>query len=132
MICTHNLAEAEALADIIAIIYRGRILLKGTLDELKQQILGPVEYEARLSHPWQPDGMELPEGVELSEFNGSRLRFRVKRPENANPLLLQQLVKTQAPVVTLQEVPRSLEQVYLKAMEDAQASVEFDSMTVAP
>ncbi len=125
IICTHNLAEAEALADIIAIIYRGRILLSGSLDELKRQILGPVEYEAQLSHPWQLNGVVLPEGVTLSENNGSRLRFRVERPQETNPVLLRQLTTAQAPVVTLQEVPRSLEQVYLKVMADAQAPVEF-------
>jgi len=125
VICTHNLAEAESLADIIAIIYRGQVLLSGTLDELKQQILGPVEYEARLSHPWQLDGLNLPKGVTLSENNGSRLRFRVERPQEINPLLLRQLSKAQAPVVTLQEVPRSLEQVYLKVMADAQAPVDI-------
>jgi len=122
IICTHNLAEAESLADIIAIIYRGRILLSGSLDELKCQILGPVEYEAQLSHPWQPNGLNLPEGVTLSENNGSRLRFRVERPQETNPVLLRQLTEAQAP---LQEVPRSLEQVYLKVMADAQASVGF-------
>ena len=131
VICTHNLAEAEALADTIAIIYRGRILLSGSLEDLKQQILGPVEYEARLSHPWQSDGMNLPEGVELSEYNDNRLRFRVKRPKETNSLLLQQLVKVQAPVVTLQEVPRSLEQVYLKVMEDVQAPMRNVSAPVA-
>lgn len=125
IICTHNLAEAEALADIIAIIYRGRILLSGSLDELKRQILGPVEYEAQLSHPWQLNGVVLPEGVTLSENNGSRLRFRVERPQETNPVLLRQLTTAQAPVVTLQEVPRSLEQVYLKVMADAQEPVEF-------
>jgi len=125
IICTHNLAEAESLADIIAIIYRGRILLSGSLDELKCQILGPVEYEAQLSHPWQPNGLNLPEGVTLSENNGSRLRFRVERPQETNPVLLRHLTEAQAPVVTLQEVPRSLEQVYLKVMADAQASVGF-------
>jgi len=124
VICTHNLAEAEILADIIAIIYRGRILLSGTLDELKKQILGPVEYEVCLSRPWGPDGVVFPEGVELSEYNESRLLFRVKRPDETNPLLLEQLVKAQAPAMTLQEVPRSLEQVYLKVMEEAQAPIE--------
>jgi len=124
VICTHNLAEAEALADIIAIIYRGQILLNGTQDELKQQILGPVEYEARLSHPWQLDGLNLPKGVTLSENNGSRLRFRVERPQETNPILLRQLTEAQAPVVTLQEVPRSLEQVYLKAMANAQVPAD--------
>jgi len=131
VICTHNLAEAESLADIIAIIYRGRILLSGTLDELKQQILGPVEYEAQLSQPWQAEGLTLPEGVTLSENNGSRLRFRVERPQESNPLLLQQLSKAQAQVVTMQEVSRSLEQVYLKVMADAQAPLDIAPVAVA-
>lgn len=132
VICTHNLAEAEALADIIAIIYRGKILLSGTLDELKQQILGPVEYEAKLSHPWQVDGLSLPEGVTLSENNGGRLRFRVERPQETNPLLLQQLANVGAPVMTLQEVSRSLEQVYLNVMADAQAQVDVRPATATP
>jgi len=121
VICTHNLAEAEAIADIIAIIYRGRILLSGSLDELKQQILGPVEYEAQLSQPWQMDGLSLPEGVTLSQNNGSSLRFRIERPQNSNPLLLRRLADVHAPLVAFQEVSRSLEQVYLKVMADAQA-----------
>ena len=131
VICTHNLAEAETLADIIAIIYRGRILLSGTLNELKQQILGPVEYEAQLSQPWQVDGLTLPKGVTLSENNGSRLRFRVERPQESNPLLLRQLSEAQAPVVTLQEVSRSLEQVYLKVMADAQAPLDVRPIAAA-
>ncbi|MFZ5910645.1 MAG: ABC transporter ATP-binding protein [Chloroflexota bacterium] len=122
IICTHNLAEAEALADIIAVIYRGHILLSGTLEALKEQVLGPVEYEAQLSQPWQPDGLQLPEGVVMSGHNGSRLRFRVRRPQETNPQLLRQLSASQAPVVTLQEVPRTLEQVYLKVMAEAQKS----------
>ncbi|GAB4504161.1 MAG: ABC transporter ATP-binding protein [Anaerolineales bacterium] len=124
VICTHNLAEAEALADIIAIIYRGRILLSGTLEALKNQVLGPVEYEAHLSHPWQADGLPLPSGVEMVQYNGSRLRFRVKRPQETNPELLRRLIAAQAPLVTLQEVPRTLEQVYLKIMAEAQRPLE--------
>jgi ABC-2 type transport system ATP-binding protein len=124
VICTHNLAEAESLADIIAIIYRGRILLSGTLEGLKSQILGAVEFEARLSRPWEVNGLTLPGGVTLGENNESRLRFRVERPQETNPLLLRQLADVQAPVVTFQEVPRNLEQVYLKVMADAQAPLD--------
>jgi ABC-2 type transport system ATP-binding protein len=123
IICTHNLAEAESLADIIAIIYRGRILLSGSLDDLKSQILGPVEYEARLAHPWRLDGLILPEGVAISGTNGGSLRFLVERPRDINPTLLRQLIEAHAPIVSLQEVPRSLEQVYLKVMANVQAPV---------
>ena len=42
IICTHNLVEAEMLANKIAIIYRGRILISGTIEELKRSLLGPA------------------------------------------------------------------------------------------
>ena len=119
VICTHNLAEAEALADIIAIIYKGRILLNGTLEKLKQQILGPIEYEARLSAAWSPNGLTLPAGVTLSESNHLRLRFQVESPQEANSLLMKELIHHNAPMTSFQEVPRSLEQVYLTAMAQA-------------
>jgi ABC-2 type transport system ATP-binding protein len=120
VICTHNLAEAEALADTVAIIYRGRILMQGSLDELKQNILGPAEYEAILSEAWSPNGLSLPEGVVMRQLNGTSLRFQVKRPQEANPGLVHALSAARAPVVAFQEVSRTLEQAYLKVMSEAQ------------
>ena len=120
VICTHNLAEAEALADMIAIIYRGRVLMSGTLSELKQNVLGRSEYEAQLSRAWNADGIEVPAGVSMTGSSETSLRFRVDDPQEANPWLLRELALKQAPVVAFQEVPRSLEQVYLKVMADAQ------------
>ncbi|NOY98481.1 MAG: ABC transporter ATP-binding protein [Chloroflexi bacterium] len=119
VICTHNLAEAEVLADRIAIIYRGRVLLNDTLEALKRRVLGPVEYEVKLSTAWDSAGLKLPAGITLNERKATSLRFRVEKPQIANPLLMQELASRKAPVVALQEVPRSLEQVYLKAMSQA-------------
>jgi len=48
IVCTHNLAEAEELADTIAIIRAGRIIALGKSSELKQQLLGPGEYRITL------------------------------------------------------------------------------------
>ncbi len=45
ILCTHNLAEAEMLADQIAIIRQGRIILNDVPERLKQMLLGPEEYE---------------------------------------------------------------------------------------
>ena len=120
VICTHNLAEAEALADRIAIIYRGRILLTGTLDELKRQVLGPVEYEATFAREFDAVGLHLPPGVTLASRRGIRLRFRVEAPQITNPELVNTLTSHHAPLISLHEVPRKLEQVYLKTMADAQ------------
>ena len=53
----------------------------------------------------------------------------MERPEETNPLLLRQLADAQAPVMTLQEVPHSLEQVYLEVMADAQAPLDDQLVT---
>jgi ABC-2 type transport system ATP-binding protein len=120
IICTHNLAEAEALADTIAIIYRGRILLNGTLDELKSQVLGPAEYEAKFAQDFDAGEFDLPQGVTLAARDRTSLRFRVDAPQMANPTLVYALTARNAPLVSFQEVPRKLEHVYLKTMADAQ------------
>ncbi len=121
VICTHNLAEAEALADKVSIIYKGRILITGSLDELKKTVLGVPEYEARFSSPWNIDGFNLPGGVKVLSQEERGMKFSVENPQDANPFLVRELSARQAPLVTFQEVPRSLEQVYLKVMSDAQA-----------
>jgi ABC-2 type transport system ATP-binding protein len=128
IICTHNLAEAEMLADKIAIIYHGRILLNGTLEAMRMKLLGPAEYDVSLA-----GGIDLirksmaelhfPEGVSLLEVWEDGFRFRVENPVLANPLILQQLFKSQVPVVSVQEVPRTLEMLYLKAMVQAAEGV---------
>ena len=120
VICTHNLAEAEALADKIAIIYRGKILLNGTLDELKRDVLGPVEYEARFADAFDAGDLELPSGVTLADRSETSLRFRIESPQAVNPRLVHMLTSRNAPLVSFHEVPRKLEQVYLKTMADAQ------------
>lgn len=120
VICTHNLAEAEALADSIAIIYRGKILLNGTLEELKRVVLGPVEYEAKFARAFDVGELNLPQGVTLASRSADSIRFRVEAPQTVNPLLVNALTSRNAPLVSFQEVPRKLEQVYLKTMAEAQ------------
>jgi ABC-2 type transport system ATP-binding protein len=117
IICTHNLVEADMLADKIAIIYRGRILTSGTLAELKRHMLGPAEYELRVRGAWPRRTLNWPQGCRLLARRGSQARFLAEDPEQTNPLILRQLVEAGAEVVALQETPRTLEQVYLAAME---------------
>jgi len=119
ILCTHNLVEAEMLVDKIAIMYHGRILLKGTIHELRQRLLGPMEYEVKLSGGWNLNGLELPPGVSLTEKLQYGFRYSVENPQEANPLILKRLVQSNASVVAVHEVPRSLETIYLAAMAQA-------------
>jgi ABC-2 type transport system ATP-binding protein len=122
VICSHNLTEVEALADQIAIIYRGRILIQGTLEELKKTVLGAPEYEIKFSFDWDSNGVELPKGVEFLSRTADGLKVRVENPQEANPQILKHLFAKSASVMALQEEPRTLEQVYLKIMAQAKGS----------
>ncbi|NJN79763.1 MAG: ABC transporter ATP-binding protein, partial [Anaerolineales bacterium] len=118
VICSHNLTEVEALADQIAIIYRGKILIQGTLDELKRNVLGAPEYVAKFAEVVD-SSFEMPKGVELISKTPTSLKVRVEAAEESNPQLLKMFASKSLPVVALQEETRTLEQVYLQVMAKA-------------
>jgi ABC-2 type transport system ATP-binding protein len=116
VICTHNLAEAEELSDQIAIIRRGKIIAKGSPLMLKQTLLGPGEYEVHLASSLNGQITELPGGTQITAQGSNWLRFKTDQPMEINPRILHALLSKGLKVVSLQEVPRSLEQVYLQAV----------------
>jgi ABC-2 type transport system ATP-binding protein len=122
VLCSHNLTEVESLADQIAIIYRGKILKIGTLDELKIDVLGIPEYEIKFAQDWDSSGLELPDGVSLLSRAANSLKVRIERPNEINPVVMKRLSAMSAPVLAFQEEPRTLEQVYLKVMSDAKGN----------
>ncbi|HLA87348.1 MAG TPA: ABC transporter ATP-binding protein [Anaerolineales bacterium] len=119
VICSHNLTEVEGLADQIAIIYHGRILLQGTLEELKHKVFGAPEYEIKFAEAWDAGSLELPSGVELLSQTATSFKVRVEAPQASNPQILKALSATSASVMAFQEETRTLEQVYLKVMAEA-------------
>ncbi len=123
LLCTHNLAEAEELADQIAIIRKGKIIDYDTPANLKLKLLGPLEFEATFIHlpkDWLP---YLPEGVRLTGRGEKSLRFQVESPECSNPLLLRQMVDQKLDLVSYQQVPRSLEDAYLQAVAQVEPGI---------
>ncbi len=117
VICTHNLAEAETLADRIAVIRRGRIIALGTVVELKQSLLGPPLMELRLAQ--SVDGVVdlISDLVQVEAQGEDWVRYAASQPRQDNPRLLQALAAQDVGVVTLSQVPRSLEEVYLRVVE---------------
>ena len=116
VICTHNLAEAEELADQIAIIRRGKIIAQGSPQDLKVRMLGQVEFEIRLAVQLNGQQPSLPKGVATTSSGEDWFRYRVEDPQACNPEVVRALVEQALPVVSLQEVPRSLEMVYMQAI----------------
>jgi ABC-2 type transport system ATP-binding protein len=116
VLCTHNLFEAESLADRIAIIRQGRIVAQGTAAGLKAELLGPPLMELRLGVPLNGVASDLDGLVNVVATGADWLRYEAARPERDNPAVLQRLADHRVPVITLAEVPRSLEDVYLQVV----------------
>ncbi|MDX1614750.1 MAG: ABC transporter ATP-binding protein [Candidatus Promineifilaceae bacterium] len=120
IVCTHNLAEAELLADRIAIISYGRIIAQGTPPELKRQLLGQARFEVQLDRPINGQLTELDQLVTVEYQGQSSLRFRTDDPHGTNPLVVRHLTAAGLGVVTLREMSISLEQVYLSVVDGEQ------------
>ncbi|HJS28301.1 MAG TPA: ABC transporter ATP-binding protein [Anaerolineales bacterium] len=124
VLCTHNLAEAEELADSIAIIRHGRIIAQGSPSDLKARFMGPEEYEVRLGTGLNGAAADLPPGAILTGKGEDWFRFCTENAQLTNPALLKSLLERGIPVITLQHVPRTLENVYLRVINEPEGGVE--------
>ena len=122
ILCTHNLAEAEQLADRIAIIRQGQIVAQGTPHELQLRLLGEPIMELRLAKPLNGLADQLANEVKVVAEGPDWVRYTVSNPVEFNPYLLNKLAGQNVPVVTLSEVPRGLEEIYLRIVEAGQPS----------
>ncbi len=120
VLCTHNLAEAEQLSDRIAIIRRGQIIAHGTPQALKRQLLGDPLMELRLAGPMNGLVGFLNDKVNVINYGEDWVRYTVSDPTQFNPYLINELTQQNTPVITLSEVSRSLEEVYLRIVESDQ------------
>jgi ABC-2 type transport system ATP-binding protein len=117
VLCTHNLVEAEMMADHIAIIRRGQIVAEGSPVELKAQLLGKPLMEVRFAESLNGTLAALRDRLDVEGHGDTWLRYWSHDPTNENPPLLHWLSEQKVNVVTLSEVPRSLEEVYLRVVE---------------
>src|SRR4030065_201482 len=85
LICTHNLMEAEALADRIAIIRAGRLGAVGTVEELKRSFLGEPLMEIRLAQAVDGAAGLLPPHAVVHASGPTWLRYRTGGPASGHP-----------------------------------------------
>jgi ABC-2 type transport system ATP-binding protein len=122
ILTTHNLNEAQILADRIAVIRRGRIIANGTFAELSQRFVGNPVMEIQFAQPLNGVAKELASMVEVVDSAELSLRYRTPDPKVTNPAILRKLSAHGVDVITLSEVKQSLEAVYLQIVaEDEEA-----------
>ncbi len=119
LLCTHNLYEAESLAHRIAILHQGRIRVEGSPQALRGRVLGPPVYELRLAGPVEAAWDALPPHLPIVARGPGWIRYRAQDPERENPRILAAVVARGIPVLSLSEVPRPLEAVYLQILNGA-------------
>lgn len=117
-ITTHNLAEAQSLADRIAVIRRGRIIANGTLRELSQRFVGHPLMELHFTEHLNGAASELGSMVQVVEQGDHWLRYRTPNPQVDNPHVIRRLTGLGLNIVTLSEVSQTLEDIYLQIVEE--------------
>lgn len=118
LITTHNLTEAQMLADRIAIIRHGRIIAKGTFDELAKSFVGEPIIELRVNGRINGLEKDLSEMVEVESVGINWLRYKVADPYVSNPLITRKLVELGVEVVTLASTTKTLEDIYLQVVKE--------------
>ena len=133
ILCTHDLDEAERLADEVAIIRQGRIVALDTPAALRRQATGEtrVMIEFADACPLPMEALATIEGVYTPHFREQRatgsassaaqpgallLEYHTPRPKVVNPLVLSRLIADGAQVVSVTSETSSLEDVYASAM----------------
>jgi ABC-2 type transport system ATP-binding protein len=118
ILCTHNLAEAELLADSIAIIKKGTIVAQGSTAVLKQKLLGQPQLEVRVDRSLNGEIREIEQLVTVESVQGDTIRYRTQNPDVTNPQLVRCLGSLGLGVISLQPISQSLEQVYLRVVAE--------------
>src|SRR5262249_24088734 len=103
VLTTHNLTEAEVLADKIAVIRRGRVIALGTFAELSDRFVGNPLMQIEFVQPLNGAAKDLAGIVEVVETGENWLRYRTPDPRATNPAVLRKLSEHGTEVVTLSE-----------------------------
>jgi ABC-2 type transport system ATP-binding protein len=127
IVTTHVLGEGELMADRIAIMRRGVIVITGTLDELRRQSTAGRRFAARLAAPpSEPESIRrwLREHTLDHQLDGDRLTYALPWDATVGDRaafaaqMQSRLSRHGAPFHQLEEEQTSLESVYINAMSE--------------
>ncbi len=107
LLTTHYLEEAEALADRVVILHRGRVLAEGSVAEIRAMV---GVKKVRFTSPHPPS---LP-GFETIRENGTRITIYTSDADR----LVRMLVTNGHPFSNLEITPVSLEEAFLKLTQE--------------
>jgi ABC-2 type transport system ATP-binding protein len=117
LLTTHYLEEADRLAERVAIVSRGKIVVEGTPAELKAGLRGElVTVDLAVTNGRAHEAVavvHLVEGASEVVAEGQQVRARVPNGAQAIPLILSALEDSGFPVAAVTTARPSLDDVYL-------------------
>jgi len=115
LLTTHYLEEADTLADRLAIVSRGRVVVEGTSEELKRALRGDsVSVELEDGRAEDALGVvAVLDAVHETSIDGRVLHARVEQGAQAVPRILSALDASGVPVQSITVARPSLDDVYL-------------------
>jgi len=119
LLCTHNLAEAEALCDEVVILRGGRVLLHERLTVLRRRTSPYLVLRARQGGEALAAALTM-QGHEASVLDGA-VRVALPDPQDAAPQLLRGLLNAGFDVYECRPGHASLEDLFLEAMSAGDA-----------
>ena len=113
LLCTHNLDEADRLADRVGVLKQHLIRI-GTASELRRTLYGRrISIRVRALDAPMLDSLRTLPFVRDVRPDGNGLSLSLDEPDAMTPAVVRALVGAGADIQTVSEVKHSLEEVYL-------------------
>ncbi len=119
LINTHNLSEAERICDSVALVKNKVVKVGNPKDLAKGLFTRTISFTLKQIPSTLLKDIESLSLTSQAQVTGNQLILNVKNPEEDNPQILTWLLKQGLQVQFISEVEHSLEEVYLKLIEEA-------------
>lgn len=116
---THNMASVEELCDDIALINNSKVILSGSVKEIKNQYkpnIFRVEYKSEKAAELNKDLFEIVNETKVEDFLSSEIRL--KNGSNANDLLSKLI--PQVELHSFNEILPSINEIFIKEVQQTQ------------
>jgi ABC-2 type transport system ATP-binding protein len=122
LLCTHHLEDAEKLCDRVMIINRGKSVIVGTPDELRERINGEptVQITLKKLNPEIIEAVKKTSQVTLvnADKSASILTITLDDAHSGTPEVVKKIVEADGLVLSVNILRPSLEEAYLKLIRE--------------
>jgi ABC-2 type transport system ATP-binding protein len=118
---SHNLEEVQKLCDRVAILDNGTLKRIGTPQQLSKNLWDSQELEITLKNPVKEDLRQRIEDIKFIknfQITNNKIKFFLNDLDETTPRIVEILVENKARILEVTRKSRSLEDIYLKLMNN--------------